>query len=141
MCIIRTILVAEDDDNDYLLLSRALKAAGYRGTILRASDGDEAIRRLEHTGHPDLQLPALALIDLKMPGGDGFDVLKWKRRNTATPCIPLIILSSSNEPSDVEKAYSLGAHAFTMKPNGFERYVSYCTSLQDWWRRCEFIEG
>jgi CheY-like chemotaxis protein len=141
MCVIRTILVAEDDENDFVLISRALKAAGFVGTILRAGDGDEAIRKLERMGMPEAQLPALALIDLKMPRADGFDVLEWKRLHTELPCVPLIIFSSSNEECDVKKAYELGAHAFTTKPNGFERYIGYCASLQDWWCRCEFMEG
>ena len=141
MSVIRTILVAENDDHDFLFISRALKAAGCLGCIVRAEDGDAAIHELEHIGEPRLQLPALALVDLKMPGCDGFDVLRWKRRHAELPCVPIIIFSSSNIESDVKEAYLLGAHSFTVKPLQFADYVRYCVSLQEWWSRCEFSEG
>ena len=141
MCVLRAILVAEDDDNDFLLISRALKEAGFLGKILRAEDGNEAIDKLKHAGNGgEMELPAVALIDLKMPRGDGFDVLKWKRRHLELPCVPIIIFSSSSMEGDVKQAYALGANAFTMKPNRYDQYVDYCASLQNWWRRCEFNE-
>jgi CheY-like chemotaxis protein len=86
-------------------------------------------------------LPALALVDLKMPRQDGFDVLRWKRKHMELPCVPIIIFSSSGLERDVKEAYALGANSFTTKPNRFEQYVHYCEALQNWWRRCEFING
>lgn len=141
MGVIRAILIVEDDENDFHLISRALKTSGYDGRIVRAKDGGEAIHKLAGLGNGEMPLPALALIDLKMPRLDGFDVLKWKRQHVELPCVPLIIFSSSGIERDVKEAYALGAHAFTMKPSRFEQYVDYCQSLQDWWRRCEFSEG
>ena len=138
MCNIRTILIAEDDENDFIFITRALKVTGFRGKILHAEDGDDAIRKL---GNGEMELPALALIDLKMPRRDGFDVLRWKHAHLESPCVPLIVFSSSRIERDVKEAYALGAHAFTMKPGRFEQYVEYCQSLQDWWSRCEFAEG
>jgi CheY-like chemotaxis protein len=138
---IRTILIAEDDENDFLLIHRALKKAGFRGAVVRAADGTEAIHRLEQIGDQETPLPALALIDLKMPRKDGFDVLRWKRKHSELPCVPMIIFSSSGLERDVKEAYALGAHSYTTKPGQFEQYVRYCEALQGWWCHCEFING
>ena len=139
MCTIRTILIAEDDDNDFILLSHALKVSGFDGTIIRAGSGDEAIRVLSHAGEETLTLPAVALLDLKMPGKDGFDVLNWRRQQGNLPVVPIVIFSSSRDDGDVRRAYELGAHGFTMKPTRLESYVALCESLQDWWGRCELM--
>lgn len=140
MCVINTILVAEDDDNDFFFITRALRATGFQGQVVRAVTGKAAIAVLQSIFDRQLKLPAVALIDLKMPGMDGFDVLTWRRDHRDLPCVPLIIFSSSGLRADVIRAYELGAHAFAKKPCRVSEYVELCTSLQDWWRHCELVD-
>src|SRR4051794_8809799 len=140
MCVINTILIAEDDDNDFFFVSRALHICGFRGTIVRASDGKAAIALLQALFDHQFKLPALALIDLKMPRCDGFEVLAWRQTHREMPCIPLIVFSSSRLEADVKRAYELGAHGFTMKPARPVDYVQLCASLQEWWQHCELLD-
>ena len=140
---IRTIVVAEDDDDDFFLVRRALKQSGYRGAIVRAINGEEVIRLLRSSGgaESEVALPAIALLDLKMPLRDGFDVLEWKDKHRELPCVPVIIFSSSEVERDVKRAYKLGAHAYVRKPARFEQYVSFFDSLRDWWSHCELADS
>jgi CheY-like chemotaxis protein len=140
MCIIRTILIAEDDDNDFIFVNRALQMSGFQGKIVRATDGTSAIELLQAICAHQFELPALALIDLKMPRSDGFEVLTWKQEHRHLPCVPLIVFSSSRLDADVKRAYELGAHAYSTKPFLATDYVEFCTSLQDWWRHCELTQ-
>src|ERR1041384_1661828 len=139
---IRTIIVAEDDDDDFFLVRRALKQSGYRGAIVRAMNGEEAIRLLRSSGgaEAEVTLPAIALLDLKMPLRDGFDVLEWKDKHRDLPCVPVIIFSSSEVERDVKRAYKLGAHSYVRKPARFEQYVAIFDSLRNCWSHCEFTE-
>ena len=93
MCVISTILVADDDDNDFFFIERALRKTSFEGDILRAVDGSEMIKVLHSMCVRGL--PALGLIDLKMPRCDGFAVLAWRQRHSELSCIPLIVMSSS----------------------------------------------
>lgn len=141
MCVINTMLIAEDDDNDFFFVSRALKITGFQGKVVRAIDGQAAITTLQAIFDHKFQLPALALIDLKMPRCDGFEVLTWRQKHRELPCVPLIIFSSSRIEADVKRAYELGAHAFTQKPARVGEYVDLCASLQSWWKHCELTDG
>ena len=140
MCAIATILIAEDDDNDFFFLERALRKTSFEGNILRAADGSETIEVLQTMCTQRPSLPALGLIDLKMPRCDGFAVLAWRQKHCELSCIPLIVLSSSRIESDVRRAYDLGASSFTMKPMIANDYVDLCMALQHWWEHCEFAE-
>ncbi len=141
MCVINTILIAEDDDNDFFFIARALHITGFQGKVVRANDGKDAIVLLQAIFDQKFKLPAIALIDLKMPRCDGFEVLAWRQKHREVPCVPLIIFSSSRLETDVKRAYELGAHAFTKKPTEVREYVELCTSLQDWWKHCELTDG
>lgn len=140
MCAISTILIAEDDDHDFFFIERALRKTAYEGEIVRALDGSQTIETLHSLCIDRLSLPALGLIDLKMPRCDGFGVLAWRQKHCELSCIPLIVLSSSRMQSDVKRAYDLGACSFTMKPMAANDYLDLCTALQHWWEHCEFAE-
>ena len=132
---LKAILVAEDDENDFFLIRVALEAAGFNGNVIHARGGAEAIDWLKQAGPDDL--PALLLLDLKMPRGDGFDVLEWKDKNRL-PCVPAIVLSASPLERDVARAYQLGAHSYAAKPLGLENRTNLCRGLLGWWRNwCE----
>ena len=114
------ILVAEDDPNDVLLLKRAFEKAGLGASVLYVSNGLEVIRYLR--GEPPFDnrathpLPDLLLLDLKMPGAGGLDVLAWLSVRKELAGIRVVIFSSCVAPEDSQRAVSLGACSCLTKP-------------------------
>jgi CheY-like chemotaxis protein len=119
----QTILLVEDDSNDVLLLQRAFRRAGLTHALQVVSDGDQAVSYLGGEGdysdrakHP---LPALILLDLKLPRRSGLEVLEWLRGQPAEiKGLPVIVLTSSRLSEDVDRAYGLGANSYMAKPSG-----------------------
>jgi CheY-like chemotaxis protein len=113
------ILVADDDEHDVFLLRRAFTKAGFSHLILDVHDGEEAIKYLVGTnGFEDRNrypVPALLLLDIKMPKANGFDVLKWLQTRPELKDMKVIMLSSSSEDSDVQEARKLGANDYFIK--------------------------
>ncbi len=114
------ILLAEDDPNDVFFMRRALQKANIELPLQVVSDGQQALDYLNGEGpfsdreqHP---LPALMLLDLKMPFLDGFEVLTWINSHAALKRIPVVVLTSSAEERDRRKAAELGAKAYFVKP-------------------------
>ncbi|SPE59122.1 Response regulator receiver protein (modular protein) [Verrucomicrobia bacterium] len=121
------ILVAEDDDNDALLLTRAFEKSGLEHSISRVADGQEAVDYLagmtpflDRTLFP---LPDLLLLDLKMPRMGGFEVLAWLGNRPDLQLLPVVVLSSSSLPEDIAKARELGARDYKVKPVEFADLV------------------
>src|SRR6266481_1426805 len=112
----RHVLVADDDENDVLLLRRAFQKAGLSHTIVHVKDGEEVINYLAAVGANAKPSPNLLLLDLNMPRLDGFDVLEWLRNRPERLPVPVVVLSSSVLPKDKEKAETLGAHEYLVKP-------------------------
>lgn len=131
------ILLAEDDDNDVLLLKRAFKEAGIGNPLHVACDGQETIDWLSgverFTDRQQFPLPCLWILDLKMPRQTGIDVLRWLRQQPVLQCLPVIILSSSAHRHDIERAYQLGASAFVIKPSGNDERKQFAQSLKAFW--------
>ena len=98
---------------------------------------DEAINYLSGLGKYSLRdefpLPDLLLLDLKMPGADGFEVLRWVRRQPGLRNLRVVVLTASNEIRDVQKAYQLGANSFMVKPTDFEDTTQMAKTLADYW--------
>lgn len=116
----QVILIAEDDENDAILLRRELSALGIGPSLRFVRDGEQAISYLsgegefeDRTRHP---LPSLILLDIKMPKLTGFDVLAWIRNSRNFNLTVTVVFSSSNEPADVTRSYELRANSFVMKP-------------------------
>ena len=119
------VLIAEDDEDMVFLLERSLRKVGVKNPVKIVSDGEEAIDYLED----DLnhKAPHLAVVDIKMPLKDGFEVLKRVRANPKLCRMPVIIFSSSNSEVDVARAYDLGANSYVVKPGdaaGLDRVVA-----------------
>src|SRR5262249_14442725 len=131
------ILLAEDREDDILLIRRAFTKANLLNPLYVVHDGDEAIAYLKGEGlyanRAEYPLPALLLLDLKMPGKSGFDVLKWVRQEPHLKALRVVVLTSSDAIQDVNLAYQLGANSFLVKPVDFEHFVSVITSLQGYW--------
>lgn len=114
------ILLAEDDPNDVFFMQRALDKAGVNLPVRVARNGQEAIDYLSGSGKfsdsAGFTLPQLLLLDMKMPFVDGFEVLEWVRSQPALKELPVIILTSSSEDRDRQRAAELGAKAYFVKP-------------------------
>lgn len=135
----KVLLVAEDDENDALLLERALRRADSAFHMVRVADGEELVGYLEgrapyddRSAHP---VPHLILLDLKMPRMDGFDVLNWRRENEAGRLLPVIVFSSSTLERDIRKAYALGANSYVVKPMRSDALDGMVQALLAWWGR------
>jgi CheY-like chemotaxis protein len=131
------ILVADDDDNDVLLLERAFQRANVSSRFVVVRDGQEAIDYLSGTGkfadRATYPWPALMLLDLKMPLLDGFDVLTWWREHGPARGLPIVVMSSSNQESDVERATALGAAAYQVKSGDLQFLVAFARDLREKW--------
>jgi len=130
-----TILIAEDEEIDVILLKRAFQMAGVAHSIHVVRDGQEAIDYLNRLQNLDsgVSLPVLFLLDINMPRCNGLEVLERMRDTPLYHAIPVIIFSSSNHPSDVERAYRLGANAYLVKPTSTEQRNEMIRVVQAFW--------
>ena len=131
------ILLAEDDPNDVLLVQRALQRNHVANPLQVVRDGEEALAYLSGAGtfadrerHP---LPVLMLMDLKMPRKSGLEVLEWVRRQPGLKRLPIIVLTSSNQSPDINRAYELGANSYLVKPAGFDSLLELVKNLDMYW--------
>jgi CheY-like chemotaxis protein len=133
----RCILMADDEANDVYLLQRAFRDAKITNPLLAVQDGQEVIDYLKgagkFSGRAQYPLPSVLILDLKMPRKSGMDVLAWIRNTDGFRCLPTIVFSSSAHPSDVEKAYTLGANAFVVKPTGIEQRAEFARMVKGFW--------
>jgi CheY-like chemotaxis protein len=112
------ILVVDDNPTDVFFLEHRLHAAGILHPLQHVEDGIEAIRALERCnseGANTPTLPWLMFLDLKMPRMDGFEVLTWLKDHGITDRTTVVVVSTSDEPKDIERATRLGAHRFLVK--------------------------
>lgn len=131
------ILVAEDDDDASVLLQEAFREAGLAGRVVLVRDGRETIDYLEgndlYAEREMYPWPSLLLLDLKMPVVDGFGVLAWWRRHNEGRDLPIIVMSSSNQERDIQRAMELGATSYCVKPCSFQYLVHVAVELRDRW--------
>jgi CheY-like chemotaxis protein len=114
------ILVVEDDEDDVYLMRRALASAGMGNPTLIVDTGAKAVDYLSgvapYNDRRTCPLPAIVFLDLKLPLVSGHDVLAWIRAQPHLEGLVVVVLTSSNEASDVRRSYSLGANSFLVKP-------------------------
>jgi CheY-like chemotaxis protein len=131
------ILIAEDNPDDVEMLRRSFQQAGIEATLEVAANGAEAIQFLEgsgaHATGGQRRLPDFVLLDLKMPGKDGFDVLRWVRQQPSLKDLPVIVLTCSDEIRDVNRAYALGANSFLTKPLDFTDFKNTVYAAYSFW--------
>jgi|SRR6185369_2017081 CheY-like chemotaxis protein len=130
-------LVVEDNEDHILLIRRAFAKSKVVNPLQVVRTGEDAIAYLEGVGRfsnrAEFPLPAVILLDLKLTGVDGFDVLRWIRQQPALRAIRVVVLTSSNAIRDVNLAYQLGANSFLVKPVDFEDFVRVTQALQGYW--------
>ena len=135
------ILIVEDDENDALILQRALRKAGFNDPFHLCPNGRDAVCYLKGEGpyqdREKFQFPRILFTDLKMPVMDGFELLQWLRSHPECGIIPAIVLSASQQESDVKRAYLLGANSYFVKPLDSEQLVSMLRVAFDYWQMCQ----
>lgn len=133
----KSLLLVEDNPDDELLTVRALKKNNILNDIVVARDGVEALDYLfgtgAYSGRDMSVMPQIILLDLKLPKIDGLEVLKRLRTNEKTQLIPVIILTSSKEETDLVQSYALGANSYIRKPVDFEQFVQAVQQLKLYW--------
>jgi CheY-like chemotaxis protein len=130
-------LVVEDDEDHVALIRRAFSKSNVLNPIQVVRSGEEAIAYLRGSGQyanrPEFPLPALMLLDLKLTGLDGFEVLRWVRAQPALSSLRIVVLTSSSDIRDVNLAYQLGANSFLVKPVDFDDFLRVAQALQGYW--------
>lgn len=125
----KTILLVEDDADDIELTLRALKRSNIRNGITVVHDGAEALDLLFSAG----AMPAVVLLDLKLPKIDGLEVLRRLRADPRTELLPVVVLTSSNEERDIAASYRLGVNSYVRKPVDFNRFAEAVCQLGLYW--------
>jgi CheY-like chemotaxis protein len=133
----KTILLVEDNRSDVELTRRALQQSHVTNKLVVAEDGKEALDYLFGTGvyaaRDMAQLPALILLDLKLPKIDGLEVLRRIRASTKTKRLQVVILTSSKEEQDVAASYDLGANSYIRKPVDYGKFAEAIQTLGLYW--------
>jgi CheY-like chemotaxis protein len=131
------ILLVEDSEDNVFLVRHAMNKAGVTTPLEVTTSGEQAIEYLGGiNGYSDwhrFPLPSIVLLDLKMPGMDGFDVLKWIRQQPGLKALRVAMLTSSDLPSEIKTAHDLGANIFITKPVELERLVQIMKTLNEHW--------
>ena len=130
-------LLVEDNSTDALMVRRAFTKASLQGTLEVVDDGDKAVAYLSGQGafadrarHP---LPVLLLLDLKLPRRSGLEVLEWLRQQPGLKRLPVVVLTSSEENADINRAYDLGANSYLVKPVDFDGLLEIVKGLGLYW--------
>ena len=133
----RIILLVEDNPDDVELTLRAFSKNNISNEVIVARDGAVALDYLfgagEYEGRDTSEMPAVVLLDLKLPKVDGIEVLKRIRADERTKLVPVVILTSSREDSDLVKSYESGCNSYVQKPVDFDRFVKAAHELGLYW--------
>jgi CheY-like chemotaxis protein len=133
----KTIMLVEDNPDDEELTLRALRQAKIANEVIVARDGSEALEYLfatgRYAGRPRDELPAVVLLDLKLPKLSGIDVLRRLRADPVTKLVPVVVLTSSSEDEDMLRSYASGANSYVRKPVDFAAFASAVAQLGIYW--------
>ncbi|QYM79346.1 response regulator [Horticoccus luteus] len=133
----KAILLVEDNIDDVLFMKRALSKSGVPNRLFVVENGQKALDYLAgrepYADRSVYPLPRLVLLDLKLPEVPGFDVLRWIRSEPELAGLAVVVLTSSDHPSDIRQAYALGANSFLSKPGNADELGELVRSLADYW--------
>lgn len=132
-----TLVIADDDEDDRLLIVEAFRDLRLTNPIVEVGDGEELLDYLRHrgkfAGNNGSPLPGLILLDLNMPRMDGREALKEIKSDPDLRRIPVIVLTTSKAEEDVIRSYDIGANSFIVKPVTAEGFIEVIRSLQRYW--------
>ena len=133
----KTILLVEDNPADVTLTIRAMKRANIANEMIVARDGAEALDYLfganQYAGRDKNEVPVIVLLDLKLPKIDGIEVLRQIRSNPITELLPVVVLTSSKEESDVNACYKYNCNSYVRKPVDFNQFAEAVKQLGLYW--------
>lgn len=133
------ILLVEDNPNDAELAMLAIRQAKFTGRIAHVDDGVKALDYLTGSGsyadRAGARPPRVVFLDLKLPRVDGIEVLRRLKANDALRAIPVVMLTSSQELSDLDECYRLGVNSYVVKPVNFDEYQAMISGLVNYWTR------
>lgn len=127
------ILVVEDSDEDFATVLDAARHAGVTHEVRRANSGDECLRILRNASSPAASQPAMVLLDLNTPQGDGRDALREIRLHEHLCAMPLVVLSTSSNPRDLEFCLASGANAYHVKPVVHAEHLQVLETIFAYW--------
>lgn len=131
------ILLAEDDENYVFLVRKAFSEARVPNPFYVVSTGKDLMAYLkgegQFTNRDEFPLPDLLLLDLKLPGYSGFEIIEWIRSQPGLAGLRILVLTSSEQLKDINEAYRLGANSFLVKPYDFVDLVGFSKLIQDFW--------
>jgi CheY-like chemotaxis protein len=136
------ILLVEDNEDDVFLMKHALTGAGVSNPVFVVETGQQAVDYLSGVGqYADRRaypLPVIVFLDLKLPLMSGHEVLAWIRGQRQFESLVVVVLTSSNEPSDVRRSYSLGANSYLVKPMSARQLIDLAKAFNwSWLERCQ----
>jgi CheY-like chemotaxis protein len=132
-----TVLLVEDNTTDALMVQRAFKKANLQYPVQVVDDGDKAVAYLSGSDpfhdRDQYPFPVLLLLDLKLPRRSGLEVLEWLKRQPMIKRLPVVVLTSSKENTDINRAYDLGANSYLVKPVDFDPLLEMVKRLGLYW--------
>ena len=132
-----TVLLVEDDDNDRIFVERAFRKAGVPVEFRAVACGEDAVSylsaRAPYDDRADYPPPSLVLMDLKLTGMSGFEIMEWARKRAESKALPIAVLTSSREGADVARAYEAGATTYFVKPTDAEDLRFLVKAVVDYW--------
>lgn len=133
---LKPILLVEDDPKDAELTIMALADHNLSNRVSHVKDGVEALEFLRYEGKfvdREREIPAVILLDIKMPRMDGIEVLEIIRNDDTLKTLPIVMLSCSREDPDLQKCYALGVNAYVVKPVGFKEFIDSVKNIGIFW--------
>jgi CheY-like chemotaxis protein len=140
-----SLVIAEDDDEDFALCRQAITEAGVSNPVHRVKDGEELmdllLRRGAYAGEVEPALPVLILLDLRMPKKDGWEALAEIKAHPRLRRIPVIVLTTSEEDTDIERCYELGSSSYIKKPVGVDELLRVIQAIKKYWLEVVALPG
>lgn len=140
-----TILLVEDNEDDAFFMQNALREAGIANPLKVIEDGRRAVEYLagngEYADRTAYPLPMIVFLDLKLPYKSGHEVLEWIRQQPQFAKLIVIVLTSSSEPVDLNRAYRAGANSYVVKPPTPEELTTLANSFSLWWLKQNTVGG
>ncbi|MEA2694218.1 MAG: hypothetical protein QOJ16_3605 [Acidobacteriota bacterium] len=118
-----TIILAEDDDGHATLVERNLRRAGLDNGFVRVKDGQEALDYFLGPGQDEACDSCILLLDIKMPRVDGIEVLRRLKGDSRTATLPVVMLTTTDDPREIERCYQLGCNVYVTKPVEYEQFI------------------
>lgn len=133
----RPLLIIEDSDDDFEVLESCLRAAGVNNRLIRCSNGQDVDDYLqEAVSAPIGQRPVFIFLDLNLPGTHGSTVIQQLKKHPTLATTPVVVLTTSAQPSDIEQSYRLGAGGYLTKPVDLDKFETMVQQVATYWFSC-----